>query len=107
MRFYTGSRSSSEPDSLKKESYRLARSLGVPSDADMAYGFNFLEIGVLPTDSAVAAKFSECYSRFCTPEVERYFFDVEDAKLVKANDYHLISISSFLGGSFCFCFSSN
>lgn len=36
MRFYAGSSSSGELDSLKEESYRLARSLGVLSDTDMA-----------------------------------------------------------------------
>ena len=58
MRFYMGSSSSSEPDSLKEESYRLARSLGVPSDGGMACRFNFHEIGLLPTSNAAAAKFS-------------------------------------------------
>ena len=87
---------------MKEESYRLARSLGVPSDADMACGFNFHEIGLLPTGSVVAAKFSEYCSHFHALEVKRDLLDVEDAKLAKANDYHLISVSCFLGSSFCF-----
>ena len=107
MWFYMGSSSSREPDSLKEESYHLACSLGVPLDTDMACGFNFHEIGLLPTSSAATAKFLECCSCFHAPKVERDLLDVEDAKLVEANDYHLISISRFLGGSFRFCFSPN
>ena len=57
----------------------------------MACGFNYREIGLLPTDSAVATKFSECCSRFRAPEVERDLLDVDDAKLAEASDYHLIA----------------
>ena len=107
MRFYMGSSSSGEPDSLKEESYHLAHSLGVPLDANMACEFNLCEIGLHPTGSTVAAKFSKCYSRFHAHEVERGLLNVEDAKLAEANDYHLISVNRFLGGSFRFCFSPN
>lgn len=78
---------------MKEESYHLARSLGVPSKADMACGFNYHEIGLLPTNSAMAAKFSKCCYHFRAPEVERDLLDVDDAKLAEASDYHLISVS--------------
>lgn len=69
MRFYAGSVSSSKLDSLKEESYHIACSLGVLSDADLACGFNFREIGLLPTGSDAVAKFSEFCSRFRAIEV--------------------------------------
>lgn len=56
-RFYAGSSSSGELDSLKEEAYCLARTLGVSSDADMACRFNFREIG-LPTGSEAATNAS-------------------------------------------------
>ena len=71
MWFYMGSSSSREPDSLKEESYHLACSLGVLSDADMVCRFNFCEIGLLPSDSTTATKFSKCCSRFSALEVKR------------------------------------
>ncbi|XP_066344052.1 uncharacterized protein [Miscanthus floridulus] len=54
---------------------------GVPSDAQMACGFNFGNIGLLPASGETAAKFSE----FCD------LIGLEESKLAKANDYHLIS----------------
>lgn len=105
MRFYSGSSSSGELDSAKEESYRIARSLGVPSDAELACGFNFRDIGLLPASSAAAAKFSEfCGRSFRAPEVERDLIGESESKLVEANEYHLISVSFFPKRLLSFCF---
>jgi hypothetical protein len=57
MRLYSGSGSSGEMDSAKEESYRIARSLGFLSDAQLACGFDFRNLGLLPVDSSMVSKF--------------------------------------------------
>lgn len=99
MRFYTGSCSSSELDSTKEESYRLARALGVSSDADLACDFNFCDIGLLPPDRAKSEKFSKYCFHFHIPKVQRDLLEVEDAKLAEASEYHTISLSCFCNHS--------
>lgn len=106
MRFYPGSSSSGELDSAKEESYRLARALGVPSDADLACGFNFRDLGLLPPEGAAGAKFSEYCARFRFPKVERDLLKVDDAKLVEASEYHMISVSYFYRWGSLFCLNT-
>ena len=93
-RFYSGSSSSEEMDPEKEESYRIARSLRVSSDAQLACGFNFWEIGLLPGDSPATSRFAEFCNEFAAPEVERDLLGVEDSALVEAANYHLVSVSA-------------
>lgn len=103
-RFCTGSSSSGELDSSREESYQLAHALGVSLDADLACGFNFREVGLLPPDTAAGSKFAECCSRFRALQVERDLLEVEDSKLVEASEYHLISVSCFVLFGFAIAF---
>lgn len=86
-----------------KESYRIARSLGVSSDAQLACGFNFQEIGLLPGDSPAASRFAEFCNKFAAPEVERDLLGVEDSALVEAANYHLVSVSAYSLFSHYYC----
>ena len=58
-RFYSGLSSSGKTDPMSEESYRIARSLGVASEANLAYGFNFCQIGILSGENSDTAKFSK------------------------------------------------
>ena len=41
----------------KEESYRVARALGVSSEVKLVSGFDYWEIGLLPSEGAVTLKF--------------------------------------------------
>lgn len=103
IRFYTGSSSSGESDSLKEDSYRLARSLGVASDAEMACGINYKDIGLLSPNTPACSKFmSICGKSFQAPEVERDLLrDADRSSLVDATELHLFSVSACNSISSC------
>jgi hypothetical protein len=70
--FYLGLSLPGETDPAREESYRIARSLGAASKANLAYGFDFCQIGMLPGENSDAAKFTEhCQKDLVTTEMER------------------------------------
>lgn len=92
-RFYTGSSSSGEMGPRKERSYRLARALGVSSNANLACGFNLNELG-----------FAEyCYCSHLLPEVEWDLLQVDGSALAEAASYHAIGVRFYFArASFLF-----
>ena len=94
--FYLGLSSSSEMDPVREESYRIARSLGAASEANLACGFNFRQIGILPSENSDAMKFAEhCQKAPVAPEMERDLLQVKDSTLAEAASFHQASVSGF------------
>jgi hypothetical protein len=57
--FYSGLSSLGETDPAREESYQIAHSLGAASEVNLACGFDFRQIGLLPGENSDAAKFVE------------------------------------------------
>lgn len=93
-RFYLGLSSSEATDAGREESYHIARSLGVPSEAQLVCGFDFHQIGLLPGENSDAIKFMEhCQKAFAAPEIERDLLKVGGSNLAEAASFHLASVS--------------
>ena len=95
-RFYSRLSSLGKTDPAREESYRITRSLGAALEANLACGYNFRQLGILPGENSDAAKFAELYQKaLVAPEMERDLFQVEDSALVEAASFHLVSVSGF------------
>jgi hypothetical protein len=94
VRAYSGSGSSSETNVSREETYKLARSLGLPSDAQIVSGVDVREVGILPPANASVADFAEvCSKTFRAPEAERDLLKLDRGALVGACEQHLFSVS--------------
>lgn len=94
-RFYSRLSSSGETNPVREESYRIARSLGATSEVNLACGFNFRKIGILPGENSNAAKLAEqCHKALVTPKMERDLLEVRDSMLAEAASFHLASVSA-------------
>ena len=70
MRVYLGLSSSSEMNSTKEETYRIAHSLGATSNSRVVANVDYRTVGLLPNQSA-ASFIDACIGSFSAPEVER------------------------------------
>ena len=61
--FYSGLSSSGKTDPAREESYQIAHSIGVGSEANLACGFNFCQIGILSGENFDAAKICQTVSQ--------------------------------------------
>ena len=94
--FYSGLSSLGETDPMREESYRIARSLGAASEANLACGFNFRQIGILSGENSDTVELAEqCHKALITPEMERNHLEVRDSTLKEAASFHLASMSAF------------
>ena len=94
--FYSGLSLSGETDCMREESYRIACSLGATSEMNLAYNFNFHQIGILPSKDFNAANFAEqCQKALVAPKMERDLLYVEESMLAEATSFHLASVSGF------------
>ena len=92
MRVYLGSSSSSEMNSMKEETYRIAHSLGVASTLWVIAKVDYRVIGLLLSLSG--ASFADaCAGSFLAPEVERDLLKVPNSSLIEAVNFHAASVS--------------
>jgi hypothetical protein len=94
VRAYSGSSSSGETNVSREETYKLARSLGLPSDAQIISGVDVREVGVLPPTNASTADFAEvCSKTFRAPEAERDLLKLDRGAVASACEQHLFNVS--------------
>lgn len=99
---YSDGSSPDEPSPAQEESYRIARSLGAASSAQVLAKVDYVEAGLLP--GRLGLEFAEqCSSAFVAPEVECDVLSVSTPDLLDAINFHAISVSSFFDYFVCCC----
>ena len=101
MRVYSGSSSSSKMNSMKEETYRIARSLGDASNSRVITNVDHRTVGLLP--GKAAADFTDaCASSFTALEVERDLMRVPKSSLIEVVNFHAASVSTHTFSLICF-----
>jgi hypothetical protein len=101
MQMHTGSSSSGETSASCEETYRIARSLGFPSDSQLLSGVDYRAIGVLPPSGEACRQYSDlCERTFRLPEAERDLLAVDRSFLSNGLEHHLFNVSL----TFAFCY---
>ena len=94
MQMHTGSSSSGETSASCEETYRIARSLGFPSDSQLLSGVDYRAIGVLPPSGEACRQYSDmCERTFRLPEAERDLLAVDRSFLSNGLEHHLFNVS--------------
>jgi hypothetical protein len=97
MQMHTGSSSSGETSVSCEETYRIARSLGFPSDSQLLSGVDYRAIGVLPPPGEASRQYSDmCERTFRLPEAERDLLAVDRSFLSNGLEHHLFNVSAWL-----------
>jgi hypothetical protein len=114
MQVYSWSSASSKMNSMKEETYRIARSLGAASNSRVIANVDHHTVGLLSNQSA-ASFVDACAGSFLALEVKRGLLKVPNSSLIEAVNFHAASVSGrvftyihfvalFLpGGSFLWC----